>query len=246
VAEQAVIHCKQVGAALLVVDTLGQFAGISGDSENNSEDALKAMQPLQLAAAEGIGVMASRHERKSGGAVGESGRGSSAFSGAVDIVLSIRRPEGKHRKTLRTIEAISRFDGTPDEMTIELTEEGYIALGTSVDVESEEVARHLLSAAPESDREAIDLKVLIEGSKISRSTAQRVIRELCSKGSMCSTGEGKRGNPFKYFLPQNVSAQTSNTWFETLGRNGNSTKEDYATTTRNESGNPRAAQATED
>jgi hypothetical protein len=219
VVDQAVIHCKKVGASLLVVDTLGQFAGISGDSENNSGDALKAMQPLQMAASEGIAVMASRHERKSGGAVGESGRGSSAFSGAVDIVLSIRRPEGKHRKTLRTIEAISRFDGTPDEMTIELTDAGYIALGTSVDVESEEAARHLLSAAPGSDNEAVELKVLIEGSEISRSTAQRVVRELCSKGLMCSVGEGKRGSPFRYFLPQIVSAQTSNMGLEPLGRN---------------------------
>jgi hypothetical protein len=178
-----------------------------------------------MAVSEGIGVMALRHERKSGGAVGESGRGSSAFSGAVDIVLSIRRPEGKHRKTLRTIEAISRFDGTPDEMTIELTDAGYVALGTSADVESEEAARHLLSVAPGSDTESVDLKALIEGSEISRSTAQRVIRELCSKGSMCSIGEGKRGNPFKYFLPQNVSAQTSNTVFAPVGRNGNSPEE---------------------
>src|ERR1700689_3865482 len=73
----AVGQCKRVGASLLVVDTLPQFAGLKGDSENNSGDALEAMLPLQHAAAAGIGTILSRHERKSGGEVGDSGRGSS-------------------------------------------------------------------------------------------------------------------------------------------------------------------------
>ena len=67
VADEAVAHCQKVGAKLLVVDTLGQFAGIAGDSENNAGDALAAMQPLQQAAGNGIAVMILRHDRKSGG-----------------------------------------------------------------------------------------------------------------------------------------------------------------------------------
>ena len=210
VAGQAIEHCKKVGAALLVIDTLGQFAGIAGDSENNSGDALRAMQPLQLAAGEDIGVLYLRHERKSGGLVGESGRGSSAFAGAADIVLSIRRPEGNHRKTLRTIEAIGRFDETPDEMTIELTDEGYVSLGPSCDVEAQEASQHLLSVAPAVIEEAAELKDLL-GTKIARATGQRVVKDLCSRGLLCCTGQGRRGNPFRYFLPEKVSAQTSNT-----------------------------------
>ena len=46
------------------------------------------MQPLQqAAAAEGLGVLVSQHERKSGGEVEDSGRGSSAFAGAADIEI---------------------------------------------------------------------------------------------------------------------------------------------------------------
>jgi hypothetical protein len=85
----AVDECKRVAASLLVIDTLAQFAGLTGDRENNSGDALEAMAPLQMAAAEGIGVIVIRYERKSGGDR-DSGRGSSAFAGVVDIVLSLR------------------------------------------------------------------------------------------------------------------------------------------------------------
>src|SRR6202020_1606572 len=52
-----IAECKRVGADLMVVDTLPQFAGLSGDAENNSGDALAVMQQLQEAAAQGIGVI---------------------------------------------------------------------------------------------------------------------------------------------------------------------------------------------
>src|ERR1700751_5262060 len=93
----------------VVVDTLPQFACLKGDSENNAGDALAAMHPLLRAAADGIGVILTRHERKSGGEVGDSGRGSTALAGAVDIVLSLRRPEGNANKTHRLLQALSRF-----------------------------------------------------------------------------------------------------------------------------------------
>jgi hypothetical protein len=109
VVRAAIARCKEVGAETLLVDTLRQFAGLRGDAENNSGDALRAIEPLQRAAAEGLAVIVDRHERKGGGEVGESGRGSSAFAGAVDILLSLRRPEGRARATMRVLHALSRF-----------------------------------------------------------------------------------------------------------------------------------------
>ncbi len=105
-------EAKRLGAVLFV-DTVSQFAGISGDSENNAGAALDAMRPLQEASArDGLAVVIVRHERKSGGDVGVSGRGSSAFAGAVDVVLSLRRPEGHARPTIRVIHALSRSPPT--------------------------------------------------------------------------------------------------------------------------------------
>ena len=114
-----------VGAGVLIVDTLGQFSGVRGDGENSSGSALVVMEPLQAAAADGLAVLVSRHDRKSGGDVGDSGRGSSAYAGAVDVVLHLQRlpgdREGKERQ--RLLEAISRFEETADNTLIELNGE---------------------------------------------------------------------------------------------------------------------------
>src|SRR5450756_1466972 len=63
----AAAKCREIGARLLVVDTLPQFAGLRGDAENNSGDALEAIGPLQLLAADGFAILVTRHDRKSGG-----------------------------------------------------------------------------------------------------------------------------------------------------------------------------------
>ena len=48
VVRAAVVHAKRVGAGLLIVDTLSQWAGLSGDSENDSGTAIEAMNPFNL------------------------------------------------------------------------------------------------------------------------------------------------------------------------------------------------------
>ena|ERR1051326_6836316 len=61
--EGAVAKAREIGAALIVVDTLGQFAGLAGDEENSSGKAVEAMAPLQDAAAQGFAILVLRHER---------------------------------------------------------------------------------------------------------------------------------------------------------------------------------------
>src|ERR671915_1661943 len=148
VSPAAVDKALEVGAGVLFVDTLGQFAGIRGDGENSAGEAHRAMQPLQEAAAKGLAVCITRHERKGGGEVGESGRGSSAFGGAVDIILSIRRAEGNVRPTVRVIESLSRFEETPDKLVIELTPEGYRSLGDATAFAEKEARESILDIMP--------------------------------------------------------------------------------------------------
>jgi hypothetical protein len=71
VVERAAEACRRLGARVLVVDTLPQFAGLRGDAENNAGDALEAIEPLQLLAAQGFAILVTRHDRKAGGEVGE-------------------------------------------------------------------------------------------------------------------------------------------------------------------------------
>jgi hypothetical protein len=157
----------------MIVDTLGQFAGLTGDKENNSGDALEAMWPLQQATAEGIGVTVARHERKSGGDVGDAGRGSSAFAGVVDIVLSLRRAEGSSPMTRRRLQSLSRFSETPADLLIDMTVGGYVALGKPHETAVIDDKNSILGIAPQAEAEAMNLKDMATNAEVSRQTAQR-------------------------------------------------------------------------
>lgn len=218
VMRRCVVHAATVGAGVLVVDTVSQFAGLRGDAENNSGDALAAVGPLQDAAADGLAVVALRHERKGGGEVGESGRGSSAFSGAVDIVIAIRRGEGQTKPTVRVLHTLSRFSETPDTLVIDLTSAGYVALGTEGTVAVLEAERVLLDRLPCTEAAAVTLDGLLDNlqPRIPRTVAQQALGKLSDVGVQ-RLGHGKRGSPYRYFRAIEVSAATQITGY---GRNG--------------------------
>jgi hypothetical protein len=198
VAEAAIAECKHRGAKLLVVDTLAQFAGLVGDTENNAGDALKALRPLQKAAAEGIAVVIVRHERKGGGAIGDSGRGSSAFAGAVDIIVSLRRPDGNQPRNVRLLQAVSRFEN-PDDLLIGLTDEGYRVLGTRGEAAKAQAAEHILSTLPKSKNKAVAIEELVEITGKARAHLQKYLDGLLEAGEISRSGRGRKGSPFRYF-----------------------------------------------
>ena len=145
-----------------------------------------------------------RHERKGGGDVGDSGRGSSAFAGAVDIVLSLRKPEGNAGKNRREIRSLSRFSETPDNLVIELRDEGqYVAVGERRETTLKDAKEAIFRAAPTSEFDAADLQAICLRADISRQTGQRAIEALVQDGHLSRIGKGIRGNPFRYLRPKN-------------------------------------------
>ena len=209
VAAAAGEECERLGSNLLIIDTLAQFAGLLGDEENNSGAQLEAIRPLQAIAGQGVALLILSHDRKSGGEVGDATRGSSALPGAVDIVLSLRRPDGSSRKSLRVVQSLSRFSETPNELVIELTDKGYIALGEKADVALQEAREAILAALPSSEANGITIDEMLETVKVMRSTAQRALKELITGGRIQKVGTGRKRNAFRYFLPEKDSAQTS-------------------------------------
>lgn len=198
----AVTECERRGAELLVVDTIGQFAG--WEDENSAVEALNAMKPLQLAAGRGLAVVLSRHDRKSGGEVGDSGRGSSALTGAVDIVLSLGRVEGNGKPELRILRALGRFEETPPELYIELTEDGYVPRGNKATIAEERARAAVRDALPCNQDKAITEEDLRKQTgDISRSTLRRVLEDP----EIQRVGVGKRGDPFRYWRDANLSDQ---------------------------------------
>lgn len=200
-AEEAVAR----GAGLLVVDTLPQFARLQGDAENNAGAALAALQPLQEAAAiHNLAVVIVRHERKSGGEVGDSGRGSSAFAGAVDIILSVRRTEGNGNANVRTIQAAGRFDEIPPVQVVELTARGYEARGEGTALTAINARASILKTLPTSGP-GMTLEEIMEATEVGRTTTQDELRKMVNKEEIIREGEGKKGNPYRYWRPVPLS-----------------------------------------
>jgi hypothetical protein len=218
IADLAGREAARIGSKLIIVDTLPQFAGIKGDGENNSGDALEAIAPLQQLAHQGLALLVSRHGRKSGGEVGEDGRGSSAFTGGVDIVLSLKRPEGNHRPTMRLLEGLSRYDETPARMVIEKVRaqrpslgievwaEGFAVLGDSEAVAFDTAKAALVEHLPTSEALAVKMSDLMAATGMPRITLERAIEKIPDAQK---TGRGKKNDPFKYFRGQKDCAQTS-------------------------------------
>jgi hypothetical protein len=210
----AVQQAKQVGADLLIVDTLPQFVRLIGDSENGSGFALESVAPLQEAAGrDNLAIIVVRHDRKSGGDVGDSGRGSSAFGGAADIVLQLRREDGNPRPSVRVLSGIGRFDGVPDSLMIELGDDGtYRAIGDQKAAAREGARRQLLDSAPESELTAKTLEELTDRfTTVKRTLAHEAVTDLLNTGEMQRAGEGKRKSPYRYWRydPETVSSAVS-------------------------------------
>ena len=198
VVAEATQYAKDIEAALLVVDTFAQFARLIGDSENSAGEVLKAMLPIQKARDKGLAVLVIRHDRKVGGAVGASGRGSNAMSGAVDIVLQLKRPEGSHPATHRKIEALSRFDETPCELTISLAEGEYQVGGESDAVAFPLAMKLVLESLDDEPACKLTMKQLQEATGLPRTTLQSALEQLESEGSVLRSGRGKKGDAIHY------------------------------------------------
>lgn len=178
---EATDYCRTLGARFLVIDTLAPWLGLRGDAENNAAEAMLAIQPLQEACArDDLGILINRHERKSGGEVGESGRGSSAYAGAVDVILALRRGGRETRPTVRVLEALSRYDETPSRTVIELQDGHYVVLEDNGELAFSEVQYQIISALKERGR----MRVLQfrEFVSVGRTQLDIALRSLLERG----------------------------------------------------------------
>jgi hypothetical protein len=217
VVKEAVAFCVSKSTVLLIVDTLTAVARVRGDDENSSGRALEVLEPLLIAADEHkIGVIGSFHDRKSGGEVGESGRGSSAYAGGVDVIIQITKPGGNFKPTIRKLAAESRYSATPDELFIELTDTGYVSLGTAGDVARVAVTAALADTLPTTEDGAVTINGVKKDGEIverglheelgakgvtaSRPTLEKEVNRWADAGYVGKTGAGKKGSPFRYWL----------------------------------------------
>jgi hypothetical protein len=175
-------HCRRLGVVLVVIDTLSKWAGLVGEEEQSSGAAMGVMGPLQRLAATGVAVLVIRHERKSGGATGEAGRGSSAFAGDLDVILSLRKVTAE--PTRRKLGAVGRHDATPDEVVIDYVDGEYMSLGDPHALRRQEHERAIIDLLPTSRDEQVTLEDVRERmeDKASRVTVRNLLLRLVDEG----------------------------------------------------------------
>ena len=95
---------------------------------------------------------------------------------------------------------MSRFDETPPEQLIELTDDGYRSLGEPGDVAIEQERLNIIAALPNEKKNALDIEALCNATEMSRAQLQRRLDELLKDGKIFKTGRGRKGDAFRYFL----------------------------------------------
>jgi len=202
--ELAIAKAEEVGAKVMVVDTAAQWTGLRGDQENDSGRAYQALEPLQEATAKGIGVLLIRHDRKSGGGVGESARGSSAYAAIVDIILHLTPMQGDNAgPRQRVLECAGRFqDDTPGHIVIELSSSEpyeYVVLGAPEEVAEMADLMAVLSVLPTLEADALTSDEVRDLAGVRNETVGRILLNLVRDGRAIRVGFGDRRGKYKYY-----------------------------------------------
>jgi len=197
-AEEATEKAIAVGARLLVIDTLSQFSGLLGDAENAAGAALEVLRPLQRAQEQGVATFIIRHERKTLSDIADAGRGSSAYGGAVDVMLRLQRLDASFPANFRKLTTLSRFEETPTELIISLEPDGYRVQETSIATLAAK-GKAILSLLPGTEVDAKTCQDLAQAARISRSATQTILQDFVTAGLATRVGAGTRSLAYRYW-----------------------------------------------
>ncbi len=195
---------KEHSPALIIIDPISRFVRVA--DFNSYGEVTRELEPIiDLSRASGsqAHILASHHNGKMERDGGDGLLGSTGFFGAVDTLLIMKRREGA-----RTLETIQRYGDDMPETVVQLDEE------TGIVTPAGELQALLLAKRKQEVLGKIDGAALTEaeikeqiGGK-SGLTSQ-AIRKLCSEGLLERTGEGKKGEPYRYKKPDVKEQQPS-------------------------------------
>lgn len=114
------------GYNALVCDTWHTIARLEDEKDASEVNRLGNLT-IDVATRNKLALSLGRHDRKSGGDVGVSGRSSIQLSGLVDVILHLVRIP--NQPTQRKLELLGRVPGLPNEQLIELSDGRYINYG---------------------------------------------------------------------------------------------------------------------
>lgn len=180
---------------LVVFDTISAFA--PWRDENDAAAVQATMTTLNRLTLAGHTVLVFHHAGKADQSEGRSARGSSAFGGAVDVLLEMRRYKPDDRgDRRRVLTGHGRFDEVPDEIVIRLKEDGsgYTAEGDRKAVAARELANGIQDILPEDPPGMTAGEIheaMPEGGRPRVGNVRNALREGATTGRWARTGNGK-------------------------------------------------------
>jgi hypothetical protein len=197
---------------LVVLDTIGSLWPCH--DENDASQVTASLMPLHNLTRAGAGVLVVHHIKKTDGGEGTGARGSTALPAFCDVLVELRRYEPENAEDRRrTLTALSRYDETPHQLVLELTDTGYRCIGSKSD-------------AKQSDRWAVVIEILstegpgqtideirgawpeVEVAKPAARTLRADFAKWGEHGRVTSTGAGSRGNPHRFRLADSITARS--------------------------------------
>ncbi len=185
---------RQHKPVLVIVDPLLKFARVK--DANDYAQVTAALEPLLvMARGSGAHLLLVYHAGKGEKADSvDAALGSTAFAGAVDTLLVLKRSE-----RYRTLQTVQRYGQDLPETLLEFDAERR-AVGIGAEKSEAEVIRigeaileYLAGCASEPTEPEI-----CEGVEGKAAVKRAALRELVSGGRVTRTGGGKRGDPFRY------------------------------------------------
>jgi len=166
----------------LIIDTLHTVARME-DEKDASEVNRVGNLTIDVATRNNLALALGRHDRKSGGDVGVSGRSSIQLSGLVDVILHLVRVP--NQATQRKLELLGRVPGLPNEQLIDLVNGVYVNWGEPTNPSEDRTAQveEWLSDNPKLTGEDIVAKFASMSVEISVATARRYRSEARKKNA---------------------------------------------------------------
>jgi hypothetical protein len=180
---ELVRYALSAAVTVIIIDTASRWFGFKGEEENHSGGA-EHVQILQPFCTTGGTILLCRHARKSGGSLGDAGRGSSAIEGAVDFILHLSLSD--QGADVRKLETAGRFE-MPERLLLRRRRNEQVHQSQGIDGDGE-VAEWFCFERVERLTSSEDLDRRVEAAL---STGPRTQRELVIELARSGTSVGR-------------------------------------------------------
>lgn len=195
---------RQRPADLVVFDPLTNLWPVK--DENSAAEVTTALMPLRtLDPNECRNLTLVHHLRKGDGLEATGSRGSGALTGFVDTILELRRFQtGDAKDRRRVLTTHGRYDDTPAEAVIELTDNRYALHGTRSEVASVDAIQTLIGLMPLAPPGMTQAELYDRwpdgANKPNRNRFLDSLRHGVNVGFWRMEGSGNRNDPIRYHV----------------------------------------------